>query len=218
MTKTVSTINDLVPDISNANAGTERGRYMVEASLRETGAGRSILADREGRIIAGNKTLEAAADMGLDIQVVQSDGRRLVVVQRTDLDLTDESGTARKLAYYDNRAGEVGLVWDAEQMAVDISAGIDISGMFLQDELDLLLMITPGGDAWENSFDMVPTADREPYQQMTFTMHDNQVVNVKKAMSIAMAQGPFENGPNENSNGNALSRICETYITDYGQS
>ena len=134
----------ITPDRKNANKGTERGRYMVEASLRETGAGRSIVLDKDGRIIAGNKTFEAASDIGLPVRIVETDGRELVAVKRTDLDLDDDTGTARKLAYYDNRAGQVGLEWDAEIMLGDIGAGLDLSAMFRQDELDeLLAELTP---------------------------------------------------------------------------
>jgi hypothetical protein len=49
-------ISDLQPDAKNANKGTPRGNQMIEDSLREYGAGRSILLDKHGRIIAGNKT------------------------------------------------------------------------------------------------------------------------------------------------------------------
>ena len=137
--KTITQLSDLTPDTQNANKGTERGRYMVEASLRETGAGRSILLDGEGRIIAGNKTFEAASDIGLPVRIVETDGTELIAVKRTDLDLSDDTGTARKMAWYDNRSSEVGLEWDAEQMIADINAGVDLSGLFRQDELDELL-------------------------------------------------------------------------------
>jgi hypothetical protein len=139
MAKQIKTVADLLPDPSNANKGTERGRYMVEASLRETGAGRSIVVDKEGRIIAGNKTLEAWADISGEIEIVRTDGKKLVVVQREDLDLADVEGLARKLAYFDNRASEVGLDWDMEQLLADIQAGVDLDSMFRQDELDELL-------------------------------------------------------------------------------
>ena len=112
---------------------------MVEASLREVGAGRSILADREGRIIAGNKTLEAAADIGLGIRVVETDGSELVVVQRKDLDLSDDTGPARKLAYFDNQTSSVGLAWDAEVLLADLQSGVDMSNLFDQSELDAML-------------------------------------------------------------------------------
>jgi DNA modification methylase len=139
MSRKIANIADLTPDARNANKGTQRGRGMVEASLREVGAGRSIVVDKEGRVIAGNKTLEAAADIGLEIQVVHSDGQKLFVVQRDDLDLSDDTGAARKLAYLDNRASETGLAWDAEVMLADLNAGVDLSGIFNQDELDALL-------------------------------------------------------------------------------
>lgn len=139
MAKTIKRLDDLQPDTQNANKGTQRGRGMVEASLREVGAGRSILADKTGRIIAGNKTLDAWADIGGEIVVVPSDGTKLVVVQREDLDLDDPTGAARKMAYLDNRAGEVGLEWDAEQLLADMNAGLDLSALFRDDELDALL-------------------------------------------------------------------------------
>ena len=53
----ITELDDLLPDTSNANRGTARGRELLEHSLREYGAGRSILADRNGVVIAGNKTL-----------------------------------------------------------------------------------------------------------------------------------------------------------------
>lgn len=139
MDKKIQSISDLVPDRNNANKGTERGRYLVEASLREVGAGRSIVVDRSGRIVAGNKTLEAWADVGGDIVVVPTKGDKLVVVQREDLDLSDDTGQARKLAYYDNRAGEISLAWDAEQLLADLNAGVDLSAMFRDEELDAIL-------------------------------------------------------------------------------
>lgn len=129
----------ITPDARNANRGTERGRYMVEASLRETGAGRSILLDKDGRIVAGNKTFEAASDIGLPVRIVETDGTELVAVKRTDLDLSDDTGMARKLAYYDNRSSETSLSWDAEQVLADLDAGLDLSAMFRQDELDALI-------------------------------------------------------------------------------
>jgi len=136
-------VADLTPDASNANRGTERGRYALEASLRKYGAGRSILIDRNGRIIAGNKTAETAADVGIDdVIIVQTDGRQIVAVQRTDLDL--DSKEARELAYADNRVGELDLSFDPEQLLADLQAGVDLSAFWRQDELDELLAdLTP---------------------------------------------------------------------------
>jgi hypothetical protein len=61
---------------------------MIENSLRNFGAGRSIVLDKHGNIIAGNKTVENAGAIGLeDVIVVQTDGTKLIAVQRMDLDL-----------------------------------------------------------------------------------------------------------------------------------
>ena len=212
-----STYDGVTPDRKNANKGTERGRYMVEASLRETGAGRSIVLDKDGRIIAGNKTFEAASDIGLPVRIVETDGRELVAVKRTDLDLSDDTGAARKLAYYDNRAGQVGLEWNAEQVLADLGAGLDLSAMFRQDELDALITGMQPPD-WNEAFGGIPDADRAPFQQMTFTLHDTQAEQVKRAIVAAGRLGDFADSPNQNSNGNALAFICEAFLTEHGQS
>jgi hypothetical protein len=57
MSETVK-LSTLIPDGKNANLGSPRGNQMIEDSLRQYGAGRSILLDKHGRIIAGNKTAE----------------------------------------------------------------------------------------------------------------------------------------------------------------
>jgi hypothetical protein len=69
-------IDEIQFDLSNANRGTERGRYALETSLRKYGAGRSVLIDKHGRLIAGGKTTETAADVGIDdVVIVQTDGK-----------------------------------------------------------------------------------------------------------------------------------------------
>ena len=81
-------LSDLTPDDRNANKGTQRGTGVIEDSLRKYGAGRSILIDRNGRIISGNKTAEAAASIGLEnVRIIETDGHEIVAVTRTDLDL-----------------------------------------------------------------------------------------------------------------------------------
>ena len=140
---TAAHLRAITPDDRNANTGAERGRAMVEESLRRFGAGRSILVDRNGRIIAGNTTHEAAVDIGLtDAVVVKTDGTKLVVVMREDLDL--DSPAARALAIADNRTSEVGLSWDPGVLAeLAADQAIDLSALFSPVELADLL----GSDA-----------------------------------------------------------------------
>ena len=130
-------LSDLHPDASNANNGTERGRQALETSLRKYGAGRSILLDKHMRIIAGNKTAEVAGELGIDdVVIVQTDGRQIVAVQRTDLDIDSPEG--RGLAYADNRVGELDLSFNPAQVALDVADGLDLSGFWREDELDEL--------------------------------------------------------------------------------
>lgn len=136
--KELRALDDLVPDAANANDGTLRGDQLLARSMEQYGAGRSILTDKHGNVIAGNKALDVAVDRGLAVKVVQSDGQRLVVVQRTDLDLAKTPG-ARELAYLDNRASEVGLVWNPAQIERDLASGLELGTMFTEDERDALL-------------------------------------------------------------------------------
>tara|TARA_Y100000589_G_scaffold145265_1_gene138917 strand:- start:779 stop:2011 length:1233 start_codon:yes stop_codon:yes gene_type:complete len=132
--KDVVSIADLVPDNKNANTGTERGASALEHSLRQYGAGRSVLVDRNNRIIAGNKTIETAASIGMENAVlVETTGDRVVVVRRADIDLDSPEG--RGLAIADNRAGELNLAWNQEVLA-ELGEEIDLSPYFFEDELD----------------------------------------------------------------------------------
>lgn len=134
-------MDELKFDEHNANRGTERGKELLEQSIKELGAGRSILVDKDGNVIAGNKTLAAAKKAGLKFRVVPVNRDELVVVQRGDLDLTDNIGEARRLAYLDNRVAEIDLDWDVSVLAKDAGAGLDMDSLgFLDKELQQLLV------------------------------------------------------------------------------
>jgi len=134
-------LSDLTPDDRNANKGTQRGTGVIEDSLRKYGAGRSILIDRNGKIIAGNKTAEAAASIGLEnVRIIETDGHEIVAVKRTDLDL--DSKEARELAIADNRAGELNLDWDVDALTALEAEGVDLDGLFYEDELQALIDAT----------------------------------------------------------------------------
>lgn len=131
-------LTDLVPDARNANRGTERGLRMLEDSLREDGAGRGILLDRNGNVIAGNKTLERAVDLGLeDVIVVPTDGKQLVATQRLDVDIDSPQG--RRMALRDNRVGQVDLDWDAATLQALADEGVDLSKLWNDNELNWVL-------------------------------------------------------------------------------
>ena len=108
-------LKDLIRDDKNFNKGTERGQQLIEKSLRQFGAGRSVLIDKNNRIIAGNKTQENAEVAGIDdVIIVETDGTKLVAVKRTDIDLDSKEG--REMALADNATGKVDLVWDTDTL------------------------------------------------------------------------------------------------------
>lgn len=114
----MSKIKDLIPDDRNYNNGNEFGNSLIEKSLRKLGAGRSILIDKNNRIIAGNKTVENAVAIGLeDMQIVESDGTKIIAVKRTDIDLDSKKG--RELALADNASAKANIVWNHENLKED---------------------------------------------------------------------------------------------------
>ena len=145
-------LSDLTQDAKNANKGTARGNAMIEKSLRDYGAGRSILLDKHGAIIAGNKTAQNAAAAGLDdVLVIKTDGRQLVAVQRIDLDLKDAK--TRSLAITDNRANEVSLSWDVDVLKAFTAEGFDLAPFWNADELE---------DLWPQTVDLLTDEDDVP--------------------------------------------------------
>lgn len=113
---TETSIDKLVFDDKNFNRGTQFGEHLMDKSIRELGLGRSILLDKNNRIIAGNKTTEKAGELGFDkVVVVETDGNTLVAVKRTDVDLDSQKG--RELALADNATSKANLEWDSETLA-----------------------------------------------------------------------------------------------------
>lgn len=104
--KVIRTVDDLTLDEDNANLGTGPGGKMVGRSLDEYGAGRSVLADVNGKLIAGNKTAAKWMESGRKkVIVVDITGDELLVGRRVDLDMRKGSPSeakARGLAIMDN--------------------------------------------------------------------------------------------------------------------
>ena len=142
----VLNIEELVQDSHNFNKGTEGGAKLMERSLKELGACRSILIDKNGNIIAGNKTQEAAIKAGIKkVRVIETTGDELVAVKRTDVDINSAEG--RKMAFIDNLATQVNLTWDETELksVQDDVAGFDIADFGFDIE-DLPQVTFPTGE------------------------------------------------------------------------
>ena len=168
MAENIIDIEELAQDAHNFNKGTDEGRQLMERSLSELGAGRSILIDRNGNIIAGNKTQEAAIKAGIKkVRVIETTGDELVAVKRTDVDI--DSAKGRELALVDNLATQVNLSWDEaelqsvqadvegfepDQWGLDIevsdpTADIEVEEDDFDEQKDAVETICQSGDLWQ---------------------------------------------------------------------
>ena len=165
-----------------------------------------MLVDDDNGIVAGHGRVMAAQQLGM-AEVPTINVGWLTGAQR------------RAYVIADNQLA-LNAGWDAEILAHEL---LDLQGL----EFDLSCL---GFDAAALAAAMaympaaplenmpgLPDGDRAPFRQMTFTLHDSQEENVTLAINIAKQMGAFVDSPNENSNGNALARICETFITQNGQ-
>lgn len=114
MSKSVR-IEDIINDDKNFNLGTGKGAELLEKSISELGFGRSILLDKNNRIIAGNKSFDVSKDKLKKIRVIETTGEQLVAVKRTDIDLDSKKG--RELALADNSISLSNLKWNKDMMA-----------------------------------------------------------------------------------------------------
>jgi len=126
--------------------------------------------------------------------------------------------TAAQIKAYriaDNRVGEE-AEWDDALLAVELGDlkddGFDLAltGLSEDDLSKLLPEIKP-----LEEMPSLASEDREPFQQMTFVLHDEQVEQIKAAIEAAHKLGDYDS-PNENRNGNALARVCEIFVTQNG--
>lgn len=91
-------------DPKNFRIHNDRNKGIIRKSLEECGAGRSVLMDKENYLIAGNGVYEEAQALGIPVRVVETDGKELVVIKRTDLALEDDR--RKLLALADNHASD----------------------------------------------------------------------------------------------------------------
>ena len=148
-----------------------------------------VFTDVDGKyvVLGGNMRLKACNELGIkEIPIIVAD------------EWTEEQ--QREVLIQDNTSGGewdyemLAHEWDVEQLD---AWGLDVGGFDLDsDEL--------GTDF------SLPDGDKAPFQQMTFTLADEQAEQIKNAISDIKATEEYkyaETMGNENSNGNALYLI-----------
>lgn len=155
-------LSELIPDNKNFNRHTEFGMQCLEKSIRANKFGRSVLVDKDNRIIAGNGVAETAAAIGeTKIKIVETTGDELVVVKRTDLSL--DSKTGREMALADNSVAAVDLDWNEDEIkkaVEDFNIDAEKYGHNLEQEI--------------KETDMQPDEEHQRYHlQLDFTDEDS---------------------------------------------
>ena len=132
-------------DKKNYRKHSEQNKKRIRKSLADCGAGRSVLVDKEGCLIAGNGVYEQAEKMGIKTRVIETDGTELVVVKRTDLATDDQR---RKLLALADNATSDHVEWDFEN--IDGEFDIDTLADF---GIDCNVDIKEKEEAKEDDFD-----------------------------------------------------------------
>jgi ParB-like chromosome segregation protein Spo0J len=192
-------IAELSNDPANARKHDDRNIESIVGSLRRFGQQKPIVIDMNNIVRAGNGTLEAARRLGWDsIECV-----------KTSLKGSD----AIAYAIADNRTAEL-AEWDSEVLAAQLN------GLLTDDEelANAVGFTAEEIEAMLSQFDIDEIAppeladgDREPFRQMTFTVHDSQFEKIEAALKKAKGKGGGSSDVNENSNGNALAFVCEAF-------
>lgn len=154
-------LSSLLPDKSNPNRHTKRGLELLQKSIRENGVGRSLVVDKNNRLICGNATFEVLKKLGITKTiVVETTGDEVVCVKRTDLDL-EKDLKARNLSIADNQTNAIDLNFDPailERLAFQFDYDF-------QNEWDISLFSASQNDYTENEDDDIEASFNDDFDE-----------------------------------------------------
>ena len=192
-------VKDLIPYANNSRTHSDNQINQVASSIKEFSFTNPVLIDEDGGIIAGHGRTLAAQKLNLEeVPCIILEG------------LTD----AQKKAYViaDNKLA-LNSGWDFEVLRLEVETLKDLDfdiGLLGFDDVELGDLLFDSDS--EADFPSLADGDKEPFQQKTFTLHDEQAVIVDDAVTLARTNPLVDTGLNENSNGNALALICQQWL------
>ena len=197
---TVNQSNQLAknPNTKKAIAVLEKFAKL-EAQYKEFGFLNPIITDGENGIVAGHGRVMAAKKLGLK-ELPCIDASHLTETQR------------RAYIIADNKIA-INSDWDTEMLRVEFDElkeadfDLELTGF----SLDEISELEFDSDC-EIEMPELNDGDKEPFQQKTFTLHDEQAAVVDDAVTLARTNPLADTGLNENSNGNALALICQQWL------
>jgi len=192
-------VSALIPYARNSRTHSDEQVAQIAGSIREFGFTNPVLIDRDGTIIAGHGRVMAARKLGMETVPCIRLGH-----------LTQAQVRAYVIA--DNKLA-LNAGWDENMLRAELadlsSIGFDCAVVgFEPAELEKLI---GAFDASGTTMPELPSGDRAPFQQKTFTLHDEQAAEVDAAIEKAKGLGHGQSGVNENSNGNALAFVCQWF-------
>ena len=193
----MTSIKDLKSDHKNARRRTDRSASLIAESLKRYGAARSIVIDEDGRILAGNGTVEGAKKAGIDkLRIIEAEGDELIAVRRAGLSEDQKVG----LALADNRSSDLSE-WDHDMLR-QLSEEHDLTPWFEDDELLAEVLDTVEGNT---DPDDVPEPPEEPVTKLgdLWILGDHRllcgdstdVLTVERLMNGQKAQTFFTDPP-----------------------
>ncbi len=215
-------VQELLPYARNSRTHSGAQVAEIAASIDEFGLVGGIVV-RDGVIAKGHGTLAAIRKLYEAGKLVYPAPGRSAGAKPYPEDTVptiDTTGWSdaqfRAYVIADNKLAEH-AGWDTEALAVEFAElrddGFDMSLTgFTDKEIDELLgEVTPLGDLPD-----LPDGDKDEFEQMTFTLHEDQARTVREALDAAAAMGAFDGSENKNKNGNALARVCEMFLGRHG--
>lgn len=187
---------DLIPYANNTRTHSDEQINQVASSIKEFGFTNPVLIDEQGGIIAGHGRVMAANKLRLE-----------QIPTITLKDLTE----AQKKAYIiaDNKLA-LNAGWDEDLLQLELIVLDEMGFNYSELGIDFNFDIEELED--EEFEPNLPSGDREPIRNMTFTVSDEQHELIEKVLKSAK-EYPLQDpaGINENGNGNALYYICEFF-------
>lgn len=151
----IVSLDDILPQQSNANSHTQRGMGMLEYSISSLGWSGAGEMAANGEIYHGSARREVSealfnGDSAGKAIVLEHDGTMPVYLKRTDIP-TAEDPKAVQLAIANNRVAEVNLKWEPVALIKMNNDGlIDIDEYWLPDEQAELLDLNGAGNGGDD--------------------------------------------------------------------
>ena len=186
-------ISTLTTDPANARVHNKRNLDAIKGSLKRFGQQKPIVVDPDGRVVAGNGTLEAARSLGWE----------KIAVVRTPLDGPE----AVAYAIADNRGAEL-AAWNYEALAAQLreltDSDVDLDALgWAEHELEPLLQADwsppPVGD-------LTGAEDSAGAAPLKLTTEQREVVD------RAIAKVREDEGDDSMAEGACVERICSAYL------